>query len=46
MDAIAEFFDALVDPFTWERVLWVVLGTILVYYAITTDTINRMWGWQ
>lgn len=44
MTSITEFFDALTDPFTWERVLFVLLGTILVYYSLTSSTINRMWG--
>ena len=44
MQSVADFFDALTDPFTWTRVLWVIIGTILVYYALVSDTINKMWG--
>jgi len=44
MDSVVEFFDAITDSRTWLRVTWVILGATLVYFALTSDALNRVTG--
>lgn len=37
MTEITAFFNALTEEHTWVRVLWVILGSILVYLALMWD---------
>jgi hypothetical protein len=41
-DAIA-FFESLINPHTWVRVGMIILGGILVVFALTYNAQDRFW---